>query len=62
MWKPAEKGGVVIINTTKGIAEIRKETAQGLIAVVDASKILMEVMRVPIANTIAGLSSKLRRA
>ncbi len=45
-------GGTVIINTTKSIAEIRKETGiKAKIAVVDASKIAMEVMRVPITNT-----------
>jgi len=47
-----KEGGTVIINSTKSAAEIRKETGiKAKIALVDASKIAMEVMRVPITNT-----------
>lgn len=45
-------GGMVILNTTKSVAEIRKETGiKAKLAVVDASKIALETMRVPITNT-----------
>lgn len=45
-------GGMVIVNTTKSIAEIRKQTGiKAKLAVVDASKIAIETMRVPITNT-----------
>ncbi len=47
-----QKGGIVIINTAKSEAEIRKETGiKAKLALVDASKIAMETMRVPITNT-----------
>lgn len=47
-----KKGGIVIINTHKSAEEIRKETGiKAKIALVDASKIAMETMRVPITNT-----------
>jgi len=46
------KGGMVIVNTTKSAEELRKETGiKAKLAVVDASKIAMETMRVPITNT-----------
>ncbi|MEN6484388.1 MAG: 2-oxoacid:acceptor oxidoreductase family protein [Syntrophobacteraceae bacterium] len=45
-------GGMVILNTTKSVAEVRKETGiKAKLAVVDASKIALETMRVPITNT-----------
>ena len=45
-------GGMVIVNTTKSIEEIRKETGiKAKLAVVDASKIAMDTMRVTITNT-----------
>lgn len=45
-------GGTVIVNTTKSVEEIRKETGiKARLAVVDASKIAMETMRVTITNT-----------
>lgn len=45
-------GGIVIVNSAKSAAEIRKETGiKAKLAVVDASKIAMEIMRVPITNT-----------
>ena len=45
-------GGTVILNTTKSVAEIRKETGiKAKLALVDASKIALETMRVPITNT-----------
>lgn len=47
-----QKGGVVIINTAKSEAQIRKETGiKAKLALVDASTIAMETMRVPITNT-----------
>jgi pyruvate ferredoxin oxidoreductase gamma subunit len=46
------EGGTVILNTTKSIEEVRKETGiKARIAIVDASKIAMETMRVAITNT-----------
>ena len=53
MWKlGCKKGGIVIVNTTKSAEQIRKETGiKAKLAVVDASKIAMETMRVPITNT-----------
>lgn len=45
-------GGMVILNTNKSVAEIRKETGiKAKLATVDASKIAVETMRVPITNT-----------
>jgi len=45
-------GGMVIVNTTKSAQDLRKETGiKAKLAVVDASKIAMETMRVPITNT-----------
>jgi pyruvate ferredoxin oxidoreductase gamma subunit len=47
-----QEGGVVIINSAKSEAQIRKETGiKAKLALVDASKIAMETMRVPITNT-----------
>lgn len=47
-----KEGGLVILNTKKSAAEIRKETGlKARLAIVDASKIAMETMRVPITNT-----------
>lgn len=46
------EGGTVILNTSKSVDEIRKLTGiKSKIAVVDASKIAMETMRVTITNT-----------
>jgi pyruvate ferredoxin oxidoreductase gamma subunit len=46
------EGGTVILNTTKSIEQVRKDTGiKARIAVVDASKIAMETMRVAITNT-----------
>jgi len=45
-------GGTVIVNSSKSAAQIRKETGiKAKLAVVDASKIAVETMRVPITNT-----------
>ncbi|MHC1743599.1 MAG: 2-oxoacid:acceptor oxidoreductase family protein [Syntrophobacteraceae bacterium] len=47
-----KEGGLVILNTKKSAEEIRKETGlKARLALVDASKIAMETMRVPITNT-----------
>ena len=47
-----QKGGIVIINTAKSEAQVRKETGiKAKLALVDASTIAMETMRVPITNT-----------
>jgi len=47
-----KKGGIVIINTSKSVQQLREETGlKGRLAIVDASKIAMETMRVPITNT-----------
>ncbi len=47
-----QKGGVVVLNTSKSEAQIRKETGiKAKLALVDASKIAMDTMRVPITNT-----------
>jgi pyruvate ferredoxin oxidoreductase gamma subunit len=44
--------GLVILNTKKSAAEIRQETGiKARLALVDASTIAMEVMRIPITNT-----------
>jgi len=45
-------GGLVILNSKKSADEIRKETGlKARLALVDASTIAMETMRVPITNT-----------
>ncbi len=47
-----KKGGTVILNTSKSAEQVRKETGiKAKLATVDASKIAMETMRVPITNT-----------
>jgi 2-oxoacid:acceptor oxidoreductase gamma subunit (pyruvate/2-ketoisovalerate family) len=47
-----KEGGLVILNTKKSVAEIRQETGiKGRLALVDASTIAMETMRIPITNT-----------
>lgn len=47
-----KKGGVVVLNTSKSAEEIRKEFGiKAKLAIVDASKIAMETMRVTITNT-----------
>jgi len=47
-----KKGGIIIVNTTKSAEQVRKETGiKAKIATVDASKIAIETMRVPITNT-----------
>lgn len=47
-----KEGGLVILNTKKSVDEVRKETGiKARLALVDASKIAMETMRVPITNT-----------
>ncbi|GLI35345.1 pyruvate ferredoxin oxidoreductase subunit gamma [Desulforhabdus amnigena] len=47
-----KEGGIVILNTTKTAEEVRKETGiKARLALVDASKIAVETMRVPITNT-----------
>ena len=47
-----QKGGIIIINSGKSEAQIRKETGiKAKLALVDASTIAMETMRVPITNT-----------
>lgn len=46
------KGGMIVLNTKKSAEEIRGETGiKARLALVDASKIAMEAMRVPITNT-----------
>lgn len=45
-------GGIIILNTAKTAEEVRKDTGiKARLATVDASKIAMETMRVPITNT-----------
>ena len=47
-----KEGGLVILNTKKSAEQIRKETGiKARLALVDASTIAMETMRVPITNT-----------
>lgn len=47
-----KKGGIVVLNTSKSVEQVRKETGiKARLATVDASKIAMETMRVPITNT-----------
>lgn len=46
------EGGIVVLNTSKSEEQIRKETGiKARLAIVDASHIAMETMRVPITNT-----------
>jgi pyruvate ferredoxin oxidoreductase gamma subunit len=45
-------GGIVIVNSSKSAAQIHKDTGiKAKLAVVDATKIAVETMRVPITNT-----------
>jgi pyruvate ferredoxin oxidoreductase gamma subunit len=45
-------GGIVVINTSKSWEQVRDETGiKARLATVDASRIAMETMRVPITNT-----------
>lgn len=47
-----KEGGVIVLNTSKSEEQIRKETGiKARLALVDASHIAMETMRVPITNT-----------
>lgn len=47
-----KEGGIVILNTPKSAAEVRGETGiKARLATVDGTKIAVETMRVPIANT-----------
>jgi 2-oxoacid:acceptor oxidoreductase gamma subunit (pyruvate/2-ketoisovalerate family) len=46
-------GGVVVVNSAKSVEEIRKETGiTGKLAVVDATRIAVETMGIPITNTV----------
>lgn len=46
------EGGLVVLNTTKSAEELRRETGlKGRLAIVDATKIAIETMRLPITNT-----------
>jgi pyruvate ferredoxin oxidoreductase gamma subunit len=47
-----KKNGIVVINTRKSIAEVKKEfSITARTAVVDATKIALEVLNLPITNT-----------
>jgi pyruvate ferredoxin oxidoreductase gamma subunit len=47
-----KENGLVVLNTSKTPEEVRKETGiKARLAIVDASRIAMEVMRIPITNT-----------
>jgi pyruvate ferredoxin oxidoreductase gamma subunit len=47
-----KEGGLIILNTKKSATDVRKEFGlKARLALVDASKIAMETMRVPITNT-----------
>ncbi len=47
-----KNGGIVILNTSKSVETIREETGiKARLALVDATRIAMETMRVPITNT-----------
>lgn len=47
-----KENGLVVLNTKRSHEEVRKETGiKARLALVDASKIAMEVMRIPITNT-----------
>jgi len=46
------EGGIVVLNTSKSEDQVRKETGiKARLALVDASHIAMDTMRVPITNT-----------
>lgn len=46
------EGGLVVLNTNKSAEEVRRETGlKGRLAIVDATKIAIETMRLPITNT-----------
>ncbi len=45
-------GGLVVLNSKKSVEDIRRETGlKARLAIVDATRIAMETMRVPITNT-----------
>jgi pyruvate ferredoxin oxidoreductase gamma subunit len=47
-----KKDGIVVLNTTKSAKEIRKTSGiNARLAIVDASRIAMETMGIPITNT-----------
>ena len=47
-----QKGGIVILNTSKSAEQVRKETGiKARLATVDASRIAMDTMRITITNT-----------
>lgn len=47
-----KSSGMVILNTKKSVDEVRRDTGiRSRLALVDASRIAMETMRVPITNT-----------
>ncbi len=47
-----KNGGIVILNTPKDASEVRRESGiKARLATVDGSRIAVETMRVPIANT-----------
>lgn len=47
-----KEGGIIVLNTPKSAGEVREETGiAARLATVDASKIAMDTMRVPITNT-----------
>ena len=47
-----KKDGLVILNTKKSVAEVRRETGiKARLALVDATKIALDTMRIPITNT-----------
>lgn len=46
------EGGLVVLNANKSAEEVRRETGlKGRLAIVDATKIAIETMRLPITNT-----------
>lgn len=47
-----KRSGILVINTAKSLGQVHKDYGfKGRVAVVDASKIAMEEMKVPITNT-----------
>jgi len=47
-----KEDGLIVLNTRKSVDEVRKETGlKARLALVDAGRIAMETMRVPITNT-----------
>jgi len=47
-----KKGGLLVVNTGKGVADIRPEFgSSGRLAVIDATRIARELLGVPIVNT-----------